>query len=81
MGIESKAFDNEKVNNTQRTFGEVAEDKEEGGYYPVIRVKADGTKKPMMFTDADFDAAEKVAERNMEDMPEEDKSFWAELWG
>jgi len=77
MTIESKAFDNEKVKNTARTFGEVAEDE---GYYLVMRIKGDGREVPMMFTEKNFEQAEKTAARNMEDLPEEETSFFRKLF-
>ena len=76
MGIESVIRDDERVANTERKFGEVSEDE---GYFPAYRIKLDGTKVPLAFTEHVLDEAEKTAARNMEDMPGE-KGFWENLF-
>ncbi len=62
----------EKVDNTERKFGEALE------YYPAEVVLEDGTETWAMFTQSEIDGAVERAAKNKEDIP---KSMWASIFG
>lgn len=73
--IESKIYLNERVENTERTFGSALE------YQPLYVVMADGSEVPAMLTTAALAEGIERAARNQEDMPEQEgKSFFERLF-
>lgn len=62
----------EKVDNTERKFGEALE------YFPAEVVLEDGTETWAMFTQSEIDNAVKRAMKNKEDIPQ---SLWESIWG
>lgn len=62
----------EKVDNTERKFGEALE------YFPAEVVLEDGTETWAMFTQSEIDGAVKRAMKNKEDIPQ---SLWESIWG
>ena len=68
---DSKIYLTEKVDNTERKFGEALE------YFPAEIVLEDGTKSWVMFTQSEIDVARKRAEKNKEDIP---SSLWESIW-
>ena len=73
MGISSIIIDSERVDNTERGFGEVGEKE---GYLPANRKKEDGTIVPLLFLDSEVDAAENRAASQPEDV--QDEKNWVE---
>ncbi len=62
----------EKVDNTERKFGEALE------YYPAEVVQEDGTETWAMFTQSEIDNAIARAMKNKEDIPQ---TMWESIWG
>jgi hypothetical protein len=62
----------EKVENTERKFGEALE------YFPSKVVREDGSKTWAMFTEAEIETAIDRAMKNKEDIP---KSLWDSIFG
>ena len=63
---------NDKVENTERKFGEALE------YYPVEVVLENGDSQWAMFTKGEIDSAVERATKNKEDIP---KSLWESIFG
>lgn len=61
----------EKVDNTERKFGEAQE------YFPVEIILEDGTETWAMFTKSDIENAMVRASKNKEDIP---KSIWESIF-
>jgi len=62
----------EKVDNTERKFGEGLE------YYPTQVILEDGTETWAMFTKSDIKNAIERAEKNKEDIP---TTVWQKIFG
>ena len=62
----------EKVDNTERKFGEALE------YFPTEVVLEDGTETWAMFTQSEIDVAITRAMKNKEDIPQ---TLWETIWG
>lgn len=63
---------NEKVDNTERKFGEALE------YYPVKIVRDNDDDTWAMFTESEINNAIERAMKNKEDIP---KSLWESIFG
>lgn len=74
MKVKSKLFLNEIVENTKPKINSDSQ------YYCAYVVYPDGTVKPAMFTDTDISKATTRAQKNVEDMPPQHKSFFHKLF-
>ena len=62
----------EKIENTERKFGEALE------YFPAKVVNAEGVEEWAMFTETEITKAVERAKKNKEDIP---KSVWDKFFG
>jgi len=69
---DSRILMKEKVDNTERKFGEAL------NYFPVVIESASGVVKCGMFTEDEIEKAIVRAEKNREDIP---KSLWGNVFG
>jgi len=72
--MDSKIIMGEVVDNKERRFGSWKE------YYPCKVLKSNGEEKNALFTQDQIEQAIDRAERNPEDIPE-DQTFWDWLFG
>ena len=73
MGIKSRMYLDEEVENTERIFGSTDR------YLPVYFVDGDGNEVPGMFTEHAIRVAVETAAKNPEDMPGE-RGFFEKLF-
>ncbi len=69
---QSKILFENKVDNTERTFGSATE------YHPVKVVRAEGDEVWAMFTENEINKAIARADKNKEDIPQ---SVWQRIFG
>ena len=65
----------EVVENKNRKFGANLE------YYPTIVCRGNGPAVPALFTENEIETAIIRANKNPEDCPEKEKTFWQSIFG
>lgn len=72
--MKSRVFLTEEVENTDRCFGSIEK------CYPAIIICPDGTEVPALFTRGQVLVATNRAASNMEDLSEEERTWWQKIF-